>query len=287
MAKKSSKTTKNSNSLFEDNDIIINEKQKKTRKNTKTDNDNNNNNNNSNISKLSGKLLDNDKKPQNLEKNGSTKSKKDRNANVRKQSDVKESIHKGAGKRGKGKSNCADVSTTIDEKPKRKSRKSKNDSVEVQKEVIIKEEKEKSGPKKWKLGYYPNSEDQLVWVEEIGHWVSKSAFTQTDPKKPVYTKDNYVQGLDSYYVMFIYKPIEKDNSHIYENLAKANKTLKRKYKTWKELSEHPNLSEDFVTEYKDYINWTAFLYNNSTREFSKAFRKKFHEKFLILVTLIK
>lgn len=32
MAKKSSKTTKNSNSLFEDNDIVINEKQKKDKK---------------------------------------------------------------------------------------------------------------------------------------------------------------------------------------------------------------------------------------------------------------
>ena len=84
--------------------------------------------------------------------------------------------------------------------------------------------------------------------------------------------------------MFIYKPKEKDTSHIYENLKNANKKLKTKYKTWDELSEHQILNEDFVTEYKDYINWTKFAFANKNREFSKAFKKKFREKFLILVT---
>lgn len=46
-----------------------------------------------------------------------------------------------------------------------------------------------------------------VWVDGIDHWVSKSAF-RNEVGKEVYTLNNYVQGLDSYWVLR-YKPEQK------------------------------------------------------------------------------
>lgn len=40
-----------------------------------------------------------------------------------------------------------------------------------------------------------------VWVDGIDHWVSKTAFRNDNTKNPIYTLQNYVQGLDSYWVM--------------------------------------------------------------------------------------
>lgn len=283
MAKKKEMT--NNISLFDDNDVkTVNKKQTKTKQDK-----NANNVNNSNGRKSSSKLLDNDKGKKDNGENGKSKSKKVGSDDNRKQSVVKKSVSEDGGKttkrttKSKSESNAkSKLKSKSDDKPK--SRKSKKaDEQEVQMVELVKEKK-KSGPKKWKYGYCDAFKDNLVWLEEVGHWVSKSAFTQTDFKHPKYEYSNYVQGLDSYYVMFIYKPKEKDTSHIYENLKNANKKLKTKYKTWDELSEHQILNEDFVTEYKDYINWTKFAFANKNREFSKAFKKKFREKFLILVT---
>lgn len=283
MAKK--KEITNNISLFDDNDVkTINKNQTKTKQDK-----NANNVNNSNGRKSSSKLLDNDKRKKDNAKNGVAKSKKVGTDDIRKQSDVKKHISEDGGKTTRGRKKTDSGTTKTDDKStkptkstkSRKSKETKDNKIQVIEPV---KEKKKVGPKKWKYGYYKGFEDELVWLDEVGHWVSKSAFTQTDSKHPKYEYANYVQGLDSYYVMFIYKPKEKDNSHIYENLKIANKKLKTKYKTWDELSEHQVLNEDFVTEYKDYINWTKFAFANKNREFSKAFKKKFREKFLILVT---
>lgn len=40
-----------------------------------------------------------------------------------------------------------------------------------------------------------------IWVDGIDHWVSKTAFRNDNPKNPIYTLQNYIQGLDSYWVM--------------------------------------------------------------------------------------
>ena len=47
-----------------------------------------------------------------------------------------------------------------------------------------------------------------VWVDGIDHWVARTAFRNDKNKEPEYTLNNYVQGLDSYWVMR-YKPNKK------------------------------------------------------------------------------
>ena len=48
-----------------------------------------------------------------------------------------------------------------------------------------------------------------VWVDGIDHWVARTAFRNEAGVEPKYTLNNYIQGLDSYWVMNCYKPKKK------------------------------------------------------------------------------
>lgn len=65
------------------------------------------------------------------------------------------------------------------------------------KEIIT--EKTKVGRRDRKHGWYKGLDQ--VWVEGIDHWVCTSAFRNEKGKEPIYSLNNYVQGLDSYWVM--------------------------------------------------------------------------------------
>ena len=125
-----------------------------------------------------------------------------------------------------------------------------------------------------------------VWVDGIDHWVSKTAFRNDNNVNPIYTLSNYVQGLDSYWCLR-YKP-ENYMSGFDKMLITANTELKKKYKSWKEISAIPKLKEEFIDKYKDFIDWyilfeTAQEYN---RTFSDDFKQKHNKKFKI-INLIK
>ena len=64
------------------------------------------------------------------------------------------------------------------------------------------------------------------------------------PQK-IYTLDNYVQGLDSYWVVHHHKPtlIEFEAD---KQLHNINIELKKKYKSWNEVSKNYNLSENII-----------------------------------------
>ena len=62
-------------------------------------------------------------------------------------------------------------------------------------------------------------------------------------------------------------------------LREANKFLKTNYKTWDELSLHPNLTKDthFIDKYYDFLNWyiigTKQTYN---KEFFNKYKKRLY-----------
>lgn len=121
-----------------------------------------------------------------------------------------------------------------------------------------------------------------VWVDGIDHWVSKTAFRNDGNNKPIYSLNNYVQGLDSYWCLR-YKP----NNYISESdkmLTVANNELKKKCKNWKEISIINNLKESFIIKYKNYIEWHILLENaeKNNRTFSEDFKNKFNNKFMIM-----
>jgi len=80
-----------------------------------------------------------------------------------------------------------------------------NKSITEQKQVI-ENVKPKVGRKDRKHNWWNGCD--YVWVDGIDHWVSKSAFRNEKGKEPVYSLNNYVQGLDSYWCLR-YKPQPK------------------------------------------------------------------------------
>lgn len=135
----------------------------------------------------------------------------------------------------------------------------------------------KVGRKDRKHNWWPNCD--YVWVDGIDHWVSKTAFRNEYKDKPVYTLENYVKGLDSYWCLR-YKPIVQLSKND-EILKNANNELKTHYKTWEDLSKNVKLTETFIKKYKDHIRWTVFINECSKhgREFSEKFKKRFSDKF--------
>lgn len=80
-----------------------------------------------------------------------------------------------------------------------------NKTITEQKQVIEKV-KPKVGRKDRKHNWWNGCD--YVWVDGIDHWVSKSAFRNEKGKESVYSLNNYVQGLDSYWCLR-YKPQPK------------------------------------------------------------------------------
>lgn len=135
----------------------------------------------------------------------------------------------------------------------------------------------KVGRKDRKHNWWPNCD--YVWVDGIDHWIAKSAFRNEGKDKPVYTLDNYVKGLDSYWCLR-YKPVVQLSKND-EILKNANDELKTHYKSWEDLSKNVKLSEAFIKKYKDHIRWTIFIAecNKHNRVFSEKFKTKFSDKF--------
>ena len=169
-----------------------------------------------------------------------------------------------------------------------KSKRSKNNKVDKPKrttdekypisiEQPTKDEKVKVGRRDRKHNWWNGCD--YVWVDGIDHWVSKTAFKNDPNSKPIYTLQNYVPGLDSY-VCLRYKT----NKFITESekaLESANEELRKKYKSWKDLSSNGKLKEKFIEKYKDHILWFTFLEaaENEGIIFSDGFKKKFNDKF--------
>lgn len=140
--------------------------------------------------------------------------------------------------------------------------------------------KSRAGRKDWKHGYMEGLDQ--VWVDGIDHWVSKSAFRNDGNKTPIYTLSNYVQGLDSYWVMrYIPPKVNSKSDNLLENL---NDELDKHYKTWEEASKNWKMTEDVLTKYKDYISWKIFLTEATkhNRKFTAKFQKRFSAKFMLL-----
>lgn len=204
--------------------------------------------------------------------------------------DIKTSSINGASKNKNKKSNAKSSSdknghSTSDAK----STKAKKSKTIKSKDEIIKpievsdnqlQKKTRAGRKDWKHGYMEGLDQ--VWVDGIDHWVCKSAFRNDNNKTPVYTLNNYVQGLDSYWVMRYIPP--KVNSRSDDLLEALNDELNKNYKSWEDASKNWKLSEELLTRYKDYISWKIFLTEatNHNRKFSAKFQKKFSAKFMLL-----
>lgn len=176
-------------------------------------------------------------------------------------------------------------STKIDDKSKSNSR--KNSKADKNTRTVV----ETSTKPKVKVGRRDRKHNYIagfdqVWVDGIDHWVSKTAFRNDDMKNPVYTLDNYVQGLDSYWVVHHHKPtlIEFEAD---KQLHNINIELKKKYKSWNEVSKNYNLSENIIEKYKDYIYWLIFLKSAdlNNRVFSEKFRKKYKDKFTMYLVI--
>ena len=135
----------------------------------------------------------------------------------------------------------------------------------------------KVGRKDRKHNWWPNCD--YIWVDGIDHWVSKTAFRNDGKGTPEYTIHNYVQGLDSFWVLK-YKP-KMSISKYDEILNSACEELGKKYNSWEELSKNIKLNEKFLTKYKNYIRWSIFINEckKNNREFSNKFIKKFSDKF--------
>lgn len=135
----------------------------------------------------------------------------------------------------------------------------------------------KVGRKDRKHNWWPNCD--YVWVDGIDHWVSKTAFRNENKDKPMYTLENYIKGLDSYWCLR-YKPVVQLSKND-EILKNANNELKTQYRTWEELSKNVKLSEAFLKKYKEHIRWSVFINECSRhgREFSEKFKKRFSDKF--------
>ena len=164
--------------------------------------------------------------------------------------------------------------STKKSKSDRTSSKTTNKTVE---QSIPTVEKIKVGRRDRKHNWWPGCD--YVWVDGIDHWVSKTAFKNDPNTTPIYTLNNYVQGLDSYYCLH-YK-CEKFVTESEKSLETANLELKKKYKSWRELSANGKLKEKFVEKYKDHILWFIFLKaaEDENIMFSDAFKKKFNDKF--------
>ena len=145
--------------------------------------------------------------------------------------------------------------------------------------IEIEPQKIKVGRKDRKHNWWPGCD--YVWVDGIDHWVSKTAFKQDNNKTPIYTLSNYVQGLDSYWVMR-YKSQHINESH--ERLKRANEELNTNYKTWGELSTNSNLSEEFVIKYENNIAMLVFLTHcrEDGRKLSNKFLKRYKDKVKML-----
>lgn len=223
-------------------------------------------------------------KPPKTKKKNDNKGSNTSNSNNK--SNITNKINKDDKSTSKSTSTKRRNSTKVDDKSKSNSR--KNSKADKNTRIVIEtnaEPKIKVGRRDRKHNYIAGFDQ--VWVDGIDHWVSKTAFRNDDKtKNPVYTLDNYVQGLDSYWVLFHHKPtiIESESDKQLENL---NKELKKKYKSWNEASSNYNLSENLVEKYKDYIYWLVFLKSAdiNNRNFSDKFRKKYKDKFLTYLVI--
>lgn len=230
-----------SNALF-DTDVSINNDTKHNKRNNKSNNTNNIDLSNKDSSK-------NNKKVRKLDGNSAKINDKSKSKHPKKSKT--ESIN-----RKSAKNNVTAHST-----------------IESQQKV----NKQKVGRKDRKHNWWEGCD--YVWVDGIDHWVSKTAFRNDTKSEPVYTLNNYVQGLDSYWVLR-YIPPQQINESV-TTLEMLNKELKKKFKSWIEVSEYSKLDEYIIEKYKEHISWYHLLAtsNKNNRIFTDKFKHKFIDKF--------
>ena len=122
-----------------------------------------------------------------------------------------------------------------------------------------------------------------VWVDGIDHWVSKSAFRYDNKPTTDYTLQNYVPGLDSFYIMFKMPKSDKISDSI-EKLKLANKELKSNYSTWNELSKDPRINDAFILKYEQHIN--MLLYFLMCRENGIPISTKIMKKYKDVIKIV-
>lgn len=182
MAKVTKKETL-SKSLFD-----FEEKEKEVKPKKKKSNDTTNNNSNSTIS--------ND----NSYDNSTKKKQKTDTKKCRKHNDTTKIIDKPKQQNSR--------TSKDNNKPKKRTTKDSNKSTQTksknEKPITL---KVKVGRKDRKHNWWDGC--GYIWVDGIDHWVSKTAFRNEPGIEPKYTLSNYVQGLDSYWVMNCYRPKKK------------------------------------------------------------------------------
>ena len=56
---------------------------------------------------------------------------------------------------------------------------------------------------------------------------------------------------------------------------KIERWISKFKKSWDKISKYPNLSEDFIREYSDYVNWNSISrYQKLSENFIREFRDK-------------
>lgn len=198
---------------------------------------------------------------------------------------------KSSSKNSKSVRKVDDKSTKINDKSKSKpteksktrtanrksTKKSNTTDTEITSKLNQDDQKIKVGRRDRKHNWWPGCD--YVWVDGIDHWVAKTAFRNDTNSEPVYTLNNYVQGLDSYWVLR-YIPPQQINESI-TTLEMLNKELKKKFKSWIEVSEYSKLDEYIIEKYKEHISWYHLLAtsNKNNRIFTDKFKHKFIDKF--------
>lgn len=162
------------------------------------------------------------------------------------------------------------------ETPKRRNK--KKEIVEDAK-IKVEPEKIKVGRRDRKHNWWPGCD--YIWVDGIDHWVSKTAFKQELGVKEKYSLDNYIPGLDSYWVMR-YKSENINEST--KKLSEINEYLKTNYQTWVDVSKDTTLSESIIIKYENYISLLVFL--TRCRDANRILSDKFLKRYKHIVKLL-
>lgn len=147
-------------------------------------------------------------------------------------------------------------------------------------EILVEPQKNQNvGRKDWAHNWFDGCD--YVWVDGIDHWISKTAFKNEPGKTPIYTLDNYVQGLDSYWVLRYKSDIVNEST---KKLSEANKSINKDYKSWTELSKDPTLTEQFVNAYAEYISILMFV--NSCKKANRTLSQNFLKRHKDIIKFI-
>lgn len=105
---------------------------------------------------------------------------------------------------------------------------------------------------------------------------NRPLITHADPLAPGLNSADIVSGrFTKMYVKPQPKPIDQ------RLLEQANKSYGWNYSSWRDLSEKEDLSDEFLMEYSEYVDWYIYLYNHPDREFNRQMMNRFAKKLVL------